>query len=80
MKIYCTVTLPLSQESFEFDTAVDPDLPWHDFIKAINLHSRLDKEYPDWQGYDLDIDEADIILPKMFGKLETPVEEESTEE
>lgn len=75
MKIYVTVTNLLSVEEFEIETKVDPELPWHDFIEAINLHKILDHRFPDWQGYDLNIDEEEIIIPRMFGKLETPAEE-----
>ena len=55
-RLYITVTEILSEKQFELDTEVDVELPWHDFIKAINLHQILDRDYPDWQGYDINID------------------------
>lgn len=72
IKLYVTVTELLGVREFDMITDVDPDLPWSEFITAINLHKRLDKEYPDWQGYDINIDEEEIVVPNMFGKLETP--------
>lgn len=56
MKLYITVTDVLGTKQFEMETDQDPDLPWHDFVKAIKLHKILDRDYPDWQGYDIDID------------------------
>lgn len=79
MKVYVTVTNLLGVAEFELDTLVDPDLPWNEFIEKINLHKILDNKFPDWQGYDLNIDEEDIVIPKMFGKLELPTGEEVTE-
>lgn len=75
MKIYVVATNLLGVHEFEMDTLVDPDLPYHEFVKAAGIAERLDKEYPGWRSFDINIDEADIVLPNMFGKLETPVEE-----
>ena len=57
MKIYITVTEILGTKEFGLETDQDPELPWHDFVKAIDLHRILDRDYPDWQGYDIDLNE-----------------------
>lgn len=76
LKLYVTVTNLLGINEFEMTTDADPTLPWHDFIEKIQLHKRLDKEYPDWQGYDINIDECDIVIEKMFGKMTEPTVED----
>lgn len=76
MKLYITVTEVLGTKEFEMITDVDPDLPWHDFIKAINLHRRLDSEYPDWQGYDIDIDDEYAHKTVKAGIIKPPEDTE----
>jgi hypothetical protein len=76
MKIYIVATNMLGVHEFEMDTDVDPDLPYAEFVKAVGIPAILDKNYPGWVNFDINIDEADIIIPNMFGKIELPQPEE----
>lgn len=50
-------------------TDLDQDLEWSEYIKALRLHQYLDRNYPDWQGYDIDID---LDKPKESNLDEEP--------
>lgn len=61
MKIYVTVTDLLGQHNFEMTVKKSQaDLPYQEFLQAIQLHKYLDQHYPDWGGYDINLDECDF--------------------
>ena len=75
MRLYITVTTINQTHDFEMTTAVNPDLPWHEFIEKIKLHKYLDQHYDDWQGYDINIDDSEVSDSSQFFKkqpLEIP--------
>lgn len=56
LKLYITVKELLGNKEFEMITDVDPELPLEEFVDKIKLIKLLDKDYPDWQSYEIDID------------------------
>ena len=70
MKLYITVTEILGKHEFEMETDVNPELPWHDFVRKIKLVKILDKDYPNWQSYDINID-----LGENSDEVETSIDD-----
>lgn len=69
-----TVVTELSQHYFDLDTDIDIETPFHEFVDRIDLIAQLDRDYPGWTYYDIDLYE----IPKR--EWEKTLEEKLNEQ
>ena len=55
MNLLITVRTPLQEYQFDLETKLDMELPYADFVNKLKLKDRLDKKYPNWTSFEIDL-------------------------
>ena len=65
MKLLITVKTLLSEHQYTIDSDLDIELPYAEYIQKLGIEQDLDKNYPDWIDYEIDLTE----IPKRDWEL-----------
>lgn len=60
MKLLITVKTPLSEHQYTIDSDLDIEIPYAEYIKQLGIEAELDKNYPGWVDYEIDL----VEIPK----------------
>lgn len=55
MLLLITVRTPLQEFQFDLETNLDMELPYAEFVNKSKIKDKLDKKYPDWTSFDIDL-------------------------
>jgi hypothetical protein len=60
MKLLITVKTPLSEHQYTIDSDLDIEIPYAEYIQKLGIEKHLDKNYPGWVDYEIDL----LEIPK----------------
>jgi len=55
MLLLITVRTPLQEYQFDLETKLNMELPYEDFVTKLKLKEKLDKKYPGWTSFEIDL-------------------------
>lgn len=65
MELLITVKTPLSENQYTIDSDLDIEIPYAEYIQKLGIEKDLDKNYPGWIDYEIDLTE----IPKREWEL-----------
>ena len=60
MELLITVKTPLSEHQYTIESDLDIELPYAEYIQKLDIEKHLDKNYPGWVDYEIDL----LEIPK----------------
>ncbi len=55
MKLLITVKTLLQEYQFDLETKLDMELPYEEFVNKLKIKDKLDKKYPNWTSFEIDL-------------------------
>ena len=55
MNLRITVRTPLQEYEFDIETKLNMELPYDEFVTKLKLKDKLNKKYPDWISFEIDL-------------------------
>jgi len=65
MELLITVKTLLSEHQYTIDSDLDIEIPYAEYIKKLGIEKDLDKNYPGWTDYEIDL----LEIPKRDWEL-----------
>lgn len=65
MELLITVKTLLGEHQYTIDSDLDIEIPYAEYIQRLGIEAELDKNYPGWVDYEIDLTE----IPKRDWEL-----------
>lgn len=75
MELLITVKTPLSEHQYTIDSDLDIEIPYAEYIERLGIEAELDKNYPGWVDYEIDL----VEIPKRDWELALEAQNETTD-
>ena len=75
MELLITVKTLLSEQQYTIDSDLDIELPYAEYIERLGIEADLDKKYPEWISYEIDL----LEIPKRDWELAVEAQNETTD-
>lgn len=75
MELLITVKTLLSEHQYTIDSDLDIEIPYAEYIERLGIELELDKNYPGWVDYEIDL----VEIPKRDWELALEAQNETTD-